>query len=112
MPKVTIYLPDGLAERVKALNLSVSPICEAALVGEVDKVTAVNNASGDMESVAARVRETIGRDEVASRHQGFRDGTAWARDLATMSELRRVAGTTRDYGRLQLPLEPVVANYI
>src|SRR2546421_583881 len=104
MPKVTIYIPEGLAGRVKALNLSLSPICQAALQQEVDKVTATNNATRDMEKVAARLRGTIGDDEVNNRNQGFVDGTEWARDIATVAELRRVAGTSRDYGRLQLPL--------
>lgn len=112
MAKVTIYLPDGLADRVKALDLSVSPVCQGALEEEVDKLAAVKDATRDMEKVAARLRETIKDDEVESRKQGFLDGTEWAREVATMSELRRVAGTARDYGRLQLPMERCLADYV
>ena len=31
MPKINVYLPDDLAERVKALGISPSPVCQAAL---------------------------------------------------------------------------------
>jgi hypothetical protein len=112
MAKVTIYLPDGLAERVKALDLSVSPVCQGALQEEVDKLAAMKNATRDIEKVAARLRETMEGDEVESRNQGFLDGTDWARDVAMMSDLRRVAGTARDYERLQLPMDPCLADYI
>ena len=112
MPKVTIYMPDALAERVKALGLSMSPICQSALQQEVDKVTAVQNATRNLDKVARRLRKTIEEHEVASRRQGFSDGTKWARDTATMSEFRRVAGTHREYGRLQAALEPCLGEYI
>ncbi len=39
MPKINVYLPDALAERVRAANLPISRICQAALsaaLGSID----------------------------------------------------------------------------
>lgn len=35
MPRVNIYLPDELAEQVRALDLNVSAVAQAALAEEV-----------------------------------------------------------------------------
>jgi post-segregation antitoxin (ccd killing protein) len=37
MPKVNIYLPDELAKAVKDAGISVSPVCQRALVQQVAK---------------------------------------------------------------------------
>lgn len=37
MPKVNVYLPDALAERVRAAGLPVSAICQAALTSALDQ---------------------------------------------------------------------------
>src|SRR5437879_2153418 len=112
MPKVTIYVPDGLAGRVRALGLSVSPICQAALSEEVERMQAIEAATRDIKRVSRRLKSTAGANEIEARKQGFADGTQWAREEATLGALRRVAGARLDYGRLQLPLEPVVSEYI
>jgi ATP-dependent Clp protease ATP-binding subunit ClpA len=41
MPKVNVYLPDELAEAVKAANLPMSAICQRALEQSVKRVTAI-----------------------------------------------------------------------
>nr|WP_042196939.1 Clp protease N-terminal domain-containing protein [Kibdelosporangium sp. MJ126-NF4]CEL22641.1 ATP-dependent Clp protease, ATP-binding subunit ClpC / Negative regulator of genetic competence clcC/mecB [Kibdelosporangium sp. MJ126-NF4]CTQ89782.1 ATP-dependent Clp protease, ATP-binding subunit ClpC / Negative regulator of genetic competence clcC/mecB [Kibdelosporangium sp. MJ126-NF4] len=41
MPKVNVYLPDELADAVKAANLPLSAICQRALEQSVKRVTAI-----------------------------------------------------------------------
>ncbi|CAM3479486.1 ATP-dependent Clp protease ATP-binding subunit [Kibdelosporangium persicum] len=41
MPKINVYLPDELAEAVKAASLPVSAICQRALEQSVRRVTAI-----------------------------------------------------------------------
>jgi ATP-dependent Clp protease ATP-binding subunit ClpA len=44
MPKVNVYLPDELADAVKAANLPMSAICQRALEQSVKRVTAIRAA--------------------------------------------------------------------
>jgi ATP-dependent Clp protease ATP-binding subunit ClpA len=45
MPKINVYLPDDLAEAVKAAGLPVSPICQRALEHAVRRVTAIRQVA-------------------------------------------------------------------
>ncbi len=45
MPKINVYLPDDLAEAVKAAGLPVSPICQRALEVAVRRVTAIRETA-------------------------------------------------------------------
>ena len=45
MPKINVYLPDDLAEAVKAAGLPVSPICQQALEVAVRRVTAIRETA-------------------------------------------------------------------
>ncbi|MGH9104191.1 MAG: hypothetical protein ACRDYD_14595, partial [Acidimicrobiales bacterium] len=38
MPKINVYLPEDLALAVRQADLSVSPICQRALAGAVQRV--------------------------------------------------------------------------
>ncbi|GAA2074114.1 Clp protease N-terminal domain-containing protein [Actinomadura alba] len=50
MPKINVYLPDELAEAVKAAGVPVSAICQRALEQAVRRVTAIREtALGDLE---------------------------------------------------------------
>lgn len=52
MPKINVYLPDELAESVKAAGVPVSAICQRALEQSVKRVTAIRAAVlNDLESV-------------------------------------------------------------
>ncbi|MBP2330069.1 ATP-dependent Clp protease ATP-binding subunit ClpC [Kibdelosporangium banguiense] len=44
MPKVNVYLPDELADAVRAANLPLSAICQRALEQSVKRVTAIRAA--------------------------------------------------------------------
>src|ERR687890_296822 len=41
MPKINVYLPDDLAEAVKAAGVPVSAVCQRALEQAVRRVTAI-----------------------------------------------------------------------
>lgn len=51
MPKINVYLPDELADRVKAAGVPVSAICQRALEQSVRRVTAIRaTVLGDLET--------------------------------------------------------------
>ncbi len=51
MPKINVYLPDELAEGVKAAGVPVSAICQRALEQSVRRVTAIRaTVLGDLET--------------------------------------------------------------
>ena len=91
LPKLTIYVPERLNEQLRAMELNVSAVCQRALEEEVRRMNARAQATSEIEAVAARLRSTIGEDEEHEYEQGFEVGSAWARNTATLSELRDVA---------------------
>ncbi len=105
MPRVNVYLPDELAESVRQLDISVSPVCQRALEQEVRKVQAAKEASSDLEHVAARLRGDQQRDAKAQYTDGFEAGTRWAKDHATLTELEDIIRWRHDPGwtRLDIP---------
>ncbi|HVM10633.1 MAG TPA: Clp protease N-terminal domain-containing protein [Acidimicrobiales bacterium] len=46
MGKVNVYLPDDLEAAARATGISISAVCQAALRGVVDSVTAISDPSG------------------------------------------------------------------
>lgn len=97
MPKVNIYLPDDLAAAVRARSVPVSEVCQRALRREVERMTALENATTDAERVAERLRATRDEGTDQERREGFEDGTGWARDYASWSELVGVAELSREH---------------
>jgi len=87
MPKVNVYLPDDLAERVKQLAVPISATCQQALTQEVRRMEAVAEATTDLEATAERLRGTIEDQDKEHRQDGREDGIEWARTWATWSEL-------------------------
>jgi post-segregation antitoxin (ccd killing protein) len=88
---VTIYLPDELAKQAKSANLSLSPICQAAIREELRKIVVKRAVTGDLEAVVARLRATQDKEEWEERRMGLVDGAVWAREFATARELRELA---------------------
>ncbi|SDM49935.1 Clp protease N-terminal domain-containing protein [Allokutzneria albata] len=70
MPKINVYLPDELAEAVKATGVPVSAICQRALEQSVRRVTAIREtALGDLgvDDPTARLAHYTERARVAVR---------------------------------------------
>ncbi|MER7282351.1 Clp protease N-terminal domain-containing protein [Dactylosporangium sp. NPDC000244] len=57
MPKINVYLPDELADAVKAAGIPVSAICQRALEQAVRRVTAIRETVlGDLDDAALAAR--------------------------------------------------------
>jgi hypothetical protein len=91
VPKVNVYLPDDLAEDARAAKLSLSPICQAAIREELDRMNAVKAASRDIKAVASRLNATIADDVRQQAREGRANGIVWARKYATAADLRFIA---------------------
>lgn len=66
MPKVNVYLPDDLAENVRAANLPVSAICQRALEESVRRVTAIRQTVlGELDDPTAQLSQFTDRAKTA-----------------------------------------------
>lgn len=68
MPKVNIYLPDDLADAVRARSLPVSTICQRALREEITKMDVQEAGEFLMEDIIVRVGKDRGRQQRFSGH--------------------------------------------
>jgi post-segregation antitoxin (ccd killing protein) len=89
--KTSIYLPDELAEQVRAHDISISAVAQTALRKAVNAAQFQQRAIIDIEAVAARLRGTVDDEDRQQFEDGHTDGLAWARNLATVTELRNLA---------------------
>jgi len=87
VPNVTIYLPDALADEVKAARVAVSPICQEALRREVERMQLAARADDDVKAAARRLRAARSDEETAEIERGRTAGRAWALQRAMPSEL-------------------------
>ena len=94
MPKINVYLPDELAQDVKAASIPVSEVCQRALREEVLKVKAATAIGNDERLKAAAARLRASRDSTMSQREadGHSAGMSWALERATYSELEEIAG--------------------
>ena len=90
MPKITVYVPDQLAERLTDATVNVSAICQEALTAELDRTDALRQLYTDDRLAAARQRlaETSVETEQDEYENGKEDGREWAIEEATHRELR------------------------
>ncbi|GAA3285460.1 ATP-dependent Clp protease ATP-binding subunit [Dactylosporangium vinaceum] len=87
MPKINVYLPDELAEAVKATGVPVSAICQRALEQAVRRVTAIRETVlGDLDD-----------DALAARLPHF---TARMRTVLRLAAQRAVGAPALDTGHL------------
>jgi hypothetical protein len=89
--KTSIYLPDDLAEQIRAHGISISEVSQAALRRAVDAATAKQRIAVDLTAVAERLRTTIDSSDQQLRAEGYDVGILWARDHATAGELAQLA---------------------
>ena len=95
MPKLNVYVPDALAERIRITGVSVSPICQRALEQEVRRVEAWQRANDVALRIAERfaaIQEDPDPDDVVRESEGYAAGTHWARDVASSQELAELGG--------------------
>jgi post-segregation antitoxin (ccd killing protein) len=90
MPKINVYVPDDLLARIRATDISVSPVCQRALEDEVDRMEAAQNPAFDADRIARareRMSETRNADSARNRAEGKQAGIDWGLDQATEREL-------------------------
>lgn len=71
MPKVNVYLPDRLAEAVRAYQIPLSSVCQQALEREVSArlpVLALTPRVRRVLALATKEAETLGHDYVGTEH--------------------------------------------
>ena len=77
MAKVTIYLPDDLASKVKDAGVSVSPVCQRALEREVSTMTATKIADDEIAEATQRLIAEEADEVLEARAAGV-DAADWA----------------------------------
>jgi hypothetical protein len=93
--KTSVYLPDDLAEQVRAFRIPMSEVVQAALRQAVADAEAMELAKAkigpEIEPAVVRLRGILAEEERArdaERAEGRDVGIIWARDYATPMELR------------------------
>ncbi|MEV6980949.1 type II toxin-antitoxin system CcdA family antitoxin [Sphaerisporangium sp. NPDC051017] len=89
--KTSVYLPDALAEQVKAHGISISEVTQEALRQAVQKAELKEKFMSDIHAVAERLRATIDADLTAARAKGHEHGVKWAKEYATFGELLKIS---------------------
>jgi post-segregation antitoxin (ccd killing protein) len=106
MAKTSIYLPDDLAEQVRAHGIPVSEVAQTALRQAVREAEIKENVMTDIQAVADRLNAAEAAKAEADRAQVAREsalarayGAEWARTTADMAELECLATyDDRTYG--------------
>lgn len=96
--RMNISVPDDLAEQVRARDLPISSICQDALRQAVELAEKKERTMTNLDAVVERLRGT--QDAEHQRHidEGRELGILWAKEHATVAELRQVAeGDVHDY---------------
>ena len=94
MAKTSLYLPDDLAEQVRAHGISISEVAQAALRKAVQDAQIKENVMTDIQAVAERLRANRGEITEADRLRAARArayGDKWARTAASADDLGYVA---------------------
>jgi len=90
MAKTSIYLPDELAEQVRAHGIPVSEVAQAALRKAVKDAEIKENVMTDIRAVAERLRANRGEVTEADRSRAAKArayGDKWARTCASADDL-------------------------
>jgi post-segregation antitoxin (ccd killing protein) len=95
MAKTSLYLPDDLAEQVRAHGISISEVAQAALRQAVKDARIKENAMTDLQAVAERLHATRATAIEAERARAAAArayGIKWARTAASADDLEYVVG--------------------
>jgi len=87
MGKVNIYFPDDLEAVARDAGVKLSPVCQAAVRAEVERLARVSGAQAQVAEVVERLLQTKAEEERKQFNDGYEAGTAWARERATYSDL-------------------------
>lgn len=107
MPKTSIYLPDDLAEQVRAHGISISEVAQAALRRAIQDAKIKENVMTDIQAVAERLQATrvAAREaEEAAAARVHDRGGEWARKYATAAELEYLVTYKGSREKFQTPM--------
>jgi post-segregation antitoxin (ccd killing protein) len=93
MAKTSLYLPDDLAEQVRAHGISISEVAQAALRQAVKTAEIKENVMTDLQAVAERLHATRAEEIEAERARKAKArayGIQWARTAASARDLEYV----------------------
>ena len=103
MPKINVYLPDDLAEAVKAAGVPVSPVCQRALEQAVRRITAIREvvlSSGeDEDDLTSHLTRFTGRAATVVKLAG---GQARERGASAVGTEHLLGGLLAEGGNLAL----------
>lgn len=94
MPKLTIYLPEELADQVRDADLNVSQVAQGALRASLRRQKPITD--GDLPEILERLRETEDKEVRDSREKWRRWGVEWAKQRASVSELQAMEALAQD----------------
>jgi hypothetical protein len=103
MPKTSIYLPEDLADQVRAHGISISEVAQSALRQAIKTAQIKENVMTDIQAVADRLRETRRLSAEQEREKDVQihaEGIWWASTRANAEDLEYIAtfsGTSVDY---------------
>ena len=78
MPKVTIYVPNDLAEQMEEVETNWSGVAQRAFTRELLRIKAMNKT----EDTVARLRASKAEAREEDEDQGKEEGAAWAKKRA------------------------------
>ena len=110
MAKTSLYLPDDLAEQVRAHGISISEVAQTALRQAVKNAKIKENVMTDIQAVAERLHATRVDDiaaEAAREAKARAYGASWARTTATADDLEYVVTYADDPDDFNTPLSLV-----
>jgi post-segregation antitoxin (ccd killing protein) len=93
MAKTSLYLPDDLAEQVRAHDISISEVAQAALRQAVKAAEIKENVMTDLQADAERLQATRAEAieaDVAKAAKARAYGAKWARTAASFAEFEYV----------------------
>ncbi|MGV0607368.1 type II toxin-antitoxin system CcdA family antitoxin [Mycolicibacterium sp. XJ1904] len=105
MPKINVYLPDDLANEVKARNISVSRIAQQALREEVERMRTIQENIPESKELLAEIRAALAwhldsqagfRERVAEEYPEDRRNERSARELRLLADELRSNGAYDD----------------
>jgi len=103
MAKITIYVPESKEAEIREWEkkLNFSEIFRDAFDQAVARCKATANISdAQIKSTVERLKAEQGEDFEAGRLKGLEDGVEWARESASLKDLRRISEDVPDANEL------------
>jgi hypothetical protein len=95
MPRINVYVPDVMKERMDALGDRIN-WSEAAQLAFDREIANATPRGKDMEAVIERLRVSKADYQQSEKERGKKEGHDWACRHATYGDLRKVSGCRMD----------------